>query len=187
MKAFESRNLFSKFVQRPFRKELDTRPHPRWMLLISSQNTFVTIFATSFHIQVNILRTTEEISAKQSHNYQQNSQIFHDENTQSYWSFWTAGEITLIKDHLPPDQILERSSPWSTRANFKFVSIRELLGLVRDTMPALIVALGGVRARIQIPRMPIQCNDFGHPSSHHHLNHHPHRCCRHHHHRHHLN
>ena len=37
---------------------------------------------------------------------------------------------------------------------------RELLGLVRDTMPALIVALGGVRARIQIPGMPIQCNDF---------------------------
>ena len=27
-------------------------------------------------------------------------------------------------------------------------------------MPALIVALGGVRARIQIPGMPIQCNDF---------------------------
>ena len=77
-------------VQKPFRRESDTRPHPRRMLLISSQNTFVTIFATSCHIQANILRTTEKISAKQSQNDQQ---IFHDENTRSYWSYWTAGEI----------------------------------------------------------------------------------------------
>ena len=51
-------------VQKPLRRESDTRPHPRRMLLISSQNTFVTNFATSCHIQVNILRTTEKLSTK---------------------------------------------------------------------------------------------------------------------------
>ena len=36
--------------------------------------------------------------SKTEPSYQQNSLIFHDENTQSYWSYWTAGEITLFKD-----------------------------------------------------------------------------------------
>ena len=86
-------------VQKPLRRESDTRPHPRRMLLISSQNTFVTNFATSCHIQVNILRTREKLSTKLTN--------ISCKNTQSYYSYWTAGKITLIKDHLPPG-----SDPW---------------------------------------------------------------------------